>query len=390
MAKDSARVIPLREPWQRPVSRGLEALRRGDLTAATLDLRRAQDLAPDEPDVCLALARLHLAQEELRPAVALLERVVALRPDKLGTIALLTRTLGVRLGEKTRAFGVLHAALERHPESAELHVVRGELLVEDDAIEAARGAFAQALTGTPGPKVRLAALSGLAQTYNAEGILLSEGGESDRAAFLFKRAADLDPLWSAPLVNLGVVFGRLERLPKAIETYDAALLRDPENPVALFNIGSIAHRLGRLDQAVEALEELYNLAPDYPGLRVALANVLGDRRDFDRAIAFLLEELEISPDSVTAWSALGLAYTCAGNTARGEECLHEALARDPDRFDAFHNLAVIYTTQGRRDDAVAILERAFGVDPQRARSIVEADASLGPLRDLPRLRPWFT
>ncbi len=346
-----------------------------------MHLDRASALAPDEPDIWLASAQLSTAQRRFGEAVATLERVVEVRPGSRAAVALLVRCLGLELGRREEAFAVLHQALERHRDVAELHVLRGELLLEDDAIEAARRAFAEALILEPAVRAAQAAQAGLARAANAEGIQLSEAGESERAAFAFKRAADLDPQWSAPYVNLGVVFERLSRLPKALESFRSALERDPENPVALFDLGSVAHQLGDLDAAVEAFESLLSLAPGYPGLRVALANVLGDRRDFDNAVALLLEELEIDPDSVAAWSSLGLAYACAGNSARGEECLHEALARDPRRLDAYHNLAVIYTTQRRLDDAAVMVERAFAVDPARARELVSGDANLAPLRE---------
>jgi protein O-GlcNAc transferase len=386
MADDERRVVQLGEPWRHHLARGLEALRRDAYADADGHLSRASALAPDEPDVLLARARALCGRREHQRAASLLERVVEARPESRAAAALLARCLGLELDQRERAFGVLHAALERHEDSAELHVLRGELLLEEDAIEAARGAFAQALALEPADPAARAAQAGLARAANAEGIQLSEAGESERAAFAFKRAADLDPQWSAPHVNLGVVFERLSRLPKAMESFRSALLHDPENPVALFDLGSVAHQLGDLEAAVEAFETLLSLAPDYPGLRVALANVLGDRRDFDNAVALLLEELEVDPDSVVAWSSLGLAYACAGNSARGEECLHEALARDPQRLDAYHNLAVIYTTQRRLDAAAAVLERAFAVDPARTRELVSKDANLAPLRELPHVR----
>ena len=385
-SKPNGRVIPIGEPWRLHLTRGLEALRRGDTHGAEEHLRRAWELAPEHPDVMLALARALRSRGALDEAVALLEVVVGAQPQRLAPAALLARTLGLDLGQRVRAFELLHRSLEFHPEGAELHVLRGELLLEDNNIEAARGAFAAALAlENASELVHSTAQAGLARCENAEGIMLSEDGDSERAIFAFKRSADLDPAWSAPLVNLGVVFERLERLPRAVEAFQDALLRDAENPVAMFNLGSVTHQLGDLDRALEAYEGLYQLVPDYPGLRVALANVLGDRRDFDNAIALLLEELEISPDAVGAWNSLGLAYTCAGNTARGEECLHEALARDPESFDAMHNLAVIYTSQARLDDARAMLRRALTLDDQRTRTLLREDESLAPLRALVEL-----
>ena len=136
------------------------------------------------------------------------------------------------------------------------------------------------------------ARTGLARTYNLEGINLSNAGELQRAAFAFKRAADLDPAWSAPCVNMGVVLGRLGKPSKAISAYHAALRRDPHNPVAYYNMGSAHHELGELPKAVRAVETLLSICPRYPQARLALANTLIDLGQHDRAIALLLEEID--------------------------------------------------------------------------------------------------
>lgn len=382
MAEDAS-VIALGEPWRQYLGRGLEALRAGDLAAARRHFERAQHLAPEQPELLLALAREKLAASQPSNAAALLERAYERAPESLATAALLARTIGLGLGQRQRAFAVLHEASTRHPEAAELHVLRGELLLEDDQTQAARAAFAQALDTE---STQQAARAGLARTFNAEGIALSEGGESDKAVFAFKRAANLDERWSGPLVNLGVVFGRLGKLSKAAESFRDATARDPENPVAYFNLGATCHQLGRLDEALEAFAELFDLQSDYPQLRTALANLLVDRRDYGRAIALFLEALEIDRDDIEAWASLGLAYICAGNTSRGEECLHEALVRDPAHFGAYHNLAVIYTVQRRLEAAAEVLQRAFRVDPQRTRELFARETSFAELRDLPSFR----
>jgi tetratricopeptide (TPR) repeat protein len=231
-----------------------------------------------------------------------------------------------------------------------------------------------------------AARAGLARTYNAEGIALSEQGRYEPAIFAFKRAADHEPRWSGPHVNLGVVFGRMGKTSKAVEAYMEALEREPGNPVAYFNLGTAQHKLGLRQESVRTFEELLQIAPDYPHVRSALANVLGELKEFDRAIAMLLEELEINDRCVASWSSLGLAYVCTGNTERGEECLLRALELDPDYFNAIHNLAALYATQRRYEDAERILRTAHRLDPARTSELMARDRQLAALRELERFR----
>lgn len=377
MKEDASRPTPTNERWQWLFRRGLRALQAGDTLSAGRLFERALEIAPDQPQLLIAAGRERVRQGRYGDAEPLLARAVQSWPESIAAVALWARVLGLHLDRRQEAFAAVHRALAVDVQAVELHVIRGELLLEENAISEARAAFAQALDVDGADET---ARVGLARTYNAEAIALSEAGESDRAIFALKRAADLDPEWSGPHVNMGVVFGRLGKLTRAVDAYLAALERDAENPVALFNLGATYHQLGRLSEAIMPLEELLTLQPEYPQVRVALANVLGDQRELGRAIALLLEEIEIHDSSAEAWSALGLAYTCTGNVARGEQCLQRALESDPHHFNAYHNLAVLYATQQRHDEARALLRRAYRLDPHRATELYERDESFRELR----------
>jgi tetratricopeptide (TPR) repeat protein len=379
---DDRKLVPLAGGWRRHLQRGARSLEQGRFADAALEFERAVALAPAEPQALLALGRERLRQGRAREAETLLRAAHDRQPDSAATAAALARVLGLHLGRLEEAFALVHRALAAGgggslEERAPLQVIRGELLLEEGAFREARGAFAQALAD---PVSGEAARIGLARSFNLEGIALSEGGDDEQAIFAFKRAADLDPGWSGPCVNMGVAFGRLGRAAKAVEAYRGALERDAQNPVAHFNLGTALAELGQSAEAARTLEELLAVAPDYPRVRGALANVLGELGEFDRAVALLLEELDIDPANAGAWSSLGLAYACSGSVERGEECLLHALELDPGYFNAIQNLAKLYVAQHRYGEAEAVLARALDVDRVRARRLLEEDAQLAQLR----------
>lgn len=383
MSKTPSKVIPLSRRWRLLLNQGARCLEDGDYRGASRAFEQALEHGPDEPQVLLAAGRERMRQGRYDAAEPLLYRAVEALPESTAAAAALARLLGLHQGKPKEAYQVLHAALDRVEEPAPLHVIRGELLLEEGAFADARAAFGQALDD---PTSTESARIGLARTYNIEGISLSEQGQCEPALFAFKRAADLEPGWSGPYVNMGVVLSRLGKRGRAMDAYAAALERDPTNPVALFNLGTAQHESGLHGEAVRTYEELLMLAPDYPHVRGALANVLGEMKDFDRAIALLLEELEIDGRCVSCWTSLGLAYVCTGNTERGEQCLQRALELDPRYFNAIHNLAALYVTQRRYDEAERVLREAFRLDPQRTTQLLSSDAHLSPLREMERFR----
>ncbi|MCC6752170.1 MAG: tetratricopeptide repeat protein [Deltaproteobacteria bacterium] len=375
--------MPLGPPWRRHFHRGLRHLRDGETAEAAKAFEQALALNPDEPDVLLALARERLRQDRFDDAESLLQRVRQLKPSSVAAAALLARILGLHQGRREEAFGVVHQVLSRQPEAVALQIIRGELLLEEGALPEARDAFARALDHAPTDEL---ARAGLARTFNCEGVALSENGEDERAVFCFKRAADLDPEWAGPYVNLGVVLGRLGRTERSLEAYRQALARDPSSPAAYYNLASTLHELGQRREAAELFERLLEVDPEYPQGRVALANVLGELGELDRAVALLLEELELAGPCARTFSSLGLAYVCSGNAERGEECLLRALELDPTYLNALYNLATLYATQERHTDAAALLERAFATDPERTAELFAGERRFDGLRRLEQFR----
>jgi tetratricopeptide (TPR) repeat protein len=379
MRNHEPEVFDLSQAWRRLLSQGLKQMQLGYYAKAVEKLEHAYREAPEEPMVLVALGRERLRQGRAEEAEALLRLAHEKEPSNATAAAALARSLGLHQGRLDEALSLITGALAQCSEKEPLLVVKGELLLELGRPLEARVAFERAqdheITGEP-------ARLGLARSYNLEGIELCERGEFEPAIFAFKHAANLDPEWSGPWVNLGVAFGRMGRSERSLEAYAAALEREPRNPVALFNQGTLLHEIGRLKDAAITLEDLLIVAPDYPQARAALANVLGEMKEFDRAIALFLEEIEIDPCQASSWSSLGLAYVCSGHVPKGEECLEQALALDPNHINSFFNLAAIYVSQERYEDARRVLRRAQVIDPQKTQKLLAQEKHFEKIREL--------
>jgi Flp pilus assembly protein TadD len=357
-------VVDIGQRWQVHLRQGVRSLEAGCHDRAARHFVAAYKLAPERPEVCLALGREYLRRGQLGQAEPLLRRAWAGRPAMATAAAALARLLGVGKGESKAARTVLEEALRQHPDHPLLLVVRGELELEDEQFEVARDSFerAQALGADP-TSVR----AGLARTYNAEGIACGDEAADDRAIFAFKRACDLDPTWSGPHVNLGVAFMRLGRRRRARTCYERAIALEPDNPVAFFNLGNLLHDTGDLPGAVECYERVLDLSPEYPGVRVALAGTLADQGRYPRAIELYREALETENENASRWGDLGLALIAHGDEDEGERCLRRALELDPDSFCVCCNLAALLVCQGRAAEAARYAARAKAIDPERAR-----------------------
>jgi Flp pilus assembly protein TadD len=291
----TSRPRALREPWRLELRRGLQRLRAGEFADAAHHFARAHRLAPGQPEVCLALGTERLRAGDPATAEPLLRAAHDGAPDLISASATLARCLALYLDRPDEAGSVLDQALSRHGQVSALLVVQAELGLEAGDLNRAREAAEAALEacareeagGAVRTSARSAAAAALARTYNLEGLQRAGGGGHCEALFAFKRAADVDPTWSSPLVNVAVSLLALGRARAALAPLERALDREPDNPLAHLNHGIALHRLGRLAAARVALEQALHLDPHLDAAIVALAEVLSETGDLTGAEALV-------------------------------------------------------------------------------------------------------
>jgi Flp pilus assembly protein TadD len=249
--------------WRFHLVRGARCLEVGDFAGAQRHFGAAHRDAPTKPIVCLAWGRELLRSGELDAAGELL-RYAWCRDRSLESAGFsLARLLGLHQRKWAEAQAVLDEVEQVHGASASLVLLRAELTIGEPArFPEARRFFEHALElGADRAVVKL----GMARVHNAEGVMRCRDGEHHRALFALKRAADLDPGWSGPLVNSGAIFEQLGLVQKARTHYRSALRLDPVNPVALFNLAESLRRGGFHGDAVRLYRRLLALQPGYPG-----------------------------------------------------------------------------------------------------------------------------
>lgn len=359
------RHLPPPEGWSDELRLGLERLRDGEFGCAVRHFERAHDRAPDQPEVCFALGRERLRQDDPVAAEALLRTAWLGDPSLLSAAAALARCLAIHLGELDEADSVLSRAREQHGSLPLFDVVRAEILLDRGDIEQAKHAAEAALAaaGDESSTTARAARAALARVHNHDGIDDAEDGRLDAALFAFKRAAHNDPTWSSPLVNMGAVFVQLGKPARARSAFTAALDVEPDNPTAHLDLGLLARDAGDRETARSHLERAVELDPDSGAAAGALAGLRLLAGDIDSACALLSARLERDPDDAGAWHDLGVALAAADDRGGAESCFRQAMDLDPASANVCHQLAELLAREGRYVEAALLAERARQLEP---------------------------
>ncbi len=183
-------------------------------------------------------------------------------------------------GRYDDAICVLLEALETFPLAAELHVGLGYARLARDEFVWARYAFSEALALEPANEDGLAGF----------GEVLLKFGEREAAfrcfdailALGFREDHDL-------MLQVGRALFREGIFDRARDSFEFAMVAQPESAEAASCVGYASHRLGNDSSAIRWLSRALDLDPTDTEVRIYLGNVLYDRGDYDGALQSFLQ-----------------------------------------------------------------------------------------------------
>ena len=140
----------------------------------------------------------------------------------------------------------------------------------------------------------------MAESYNLLGVIYLQRSQFDKAKKQFKVALRIDPYYTDAHNHLGVAFRELGEYDKALEEFQAALAdrgyRTPEK--IHLNLGHLYLERKQTERAIESFEQAVVVNPNY--LRAILALGMAFRQAGQDGLARdkFLKVVELGPDTV--------------------------------------------------------------------------------------------
>ena len=249
--------------------------------------RMAEILRPDHGDATLLSAQFleRLDQFELAE-----ETYRQIAPDApLYLVAQLGRAEALRrLDRLDEAAALLDRLTDSFPETALIHVTRGDLLRQNKDFDAAAEAYTRALALQDGDRPQDWFI------YYARAISHERTGNWPEAEADFRQALALNPGQPQVLNYLGYsLVERQEKLDEALAMIEEAVAARPDSGYIVDSLGWVYFRLGRYDEAVEQMERAAELMPVDPVVNDHLGDVYwatGRKREAEfqwrRALSF--------------------------------------------------------------------------------------------------------
>ncbi len=149
----------------------------------------------------------------------------------------------------------------------------------------------------------------------------------------------------------------------ALERFQAAIDKNPEDAESLSNLGQVLVKLGRTPEAIPYFERATRLMPTRWAYQFNLARAQGLLGNWDDAIATYRRAQELFPNDYATTFNLALALHKKGDEAGSAEEYKKAVELSPDDPSFRLALATSYERLNKRSEAAAAYQEYLRLSP---------------------------
>jgi Flp pilus assembly protein TadD len=139
----------------------------------------------------------------------------------------------------------------------------------------------------------------------------------------------------------------------ALEQFQAAVARNPDDAESLSNLGQLLVKLGRTAEAIPYFERAIKIIPQRWAYRFNLARAQGLLGKWDEAVATYREAQQLFPNDYATTFNLAMALHKKGDDAGAVDEYKKAIALDPNDASFRMALAISLEKLQRRTEAAA-------------------------------------
>lgn len=181
-----------------------------------------------------------------------------------------------------------------------------------------------------------------------------------------------------PFFLMGQVYDLLAGLnvtgayDQASSTYQAAMVRNPNNPAITLALARLAARQGDGPATEAFLRASLTQKPNYTDAILFLVQLNVANNDLNSAVRAAQAAVQSAPGVAPIWFQLGLLYYAGGDTKDAIPAFEQALKIQGDYANAKYFLGLSYYAQNRQVEAVQLFEDLARTNPdnQEVRAVI--------------------
>lgn len=119
-----------------------------------------------------------------------------------------------------------------------------------------------------------------------------------------------------------------------------------KRPEVVANLAKVHYQLGNKEKALEAYQNAREKYPEDVNLVIGEANIHFEMGNRDKFKELISQATEMAPENAVLWYNIGTVNMEQGNLEEAREALRKSIDIDPKNVDAYGNLANTYLNEG--------------------------------------------
>jgi tetratricopeptide (TPR) repeat protein len=328
------------------------------LGEAKEQLKKLRDARPNDLEVTYWIGRVEESLGDKAAAEKAYGEAITLaagKPDAIDAYVALSQLLASQ-GRPGEAQAKLGEAKKSLPPSATISRAIADVDLGAGRYDTAREGYEAALKIDP---------DDLASRFKL-GVTLRRMNHFDLAQAEFDKVATLDKEYPGLALERGLLYEATNRSREALESYQQALAKAPDDPDMMLRVGSAEVSAGAATQAEEMLRKVIAKRPNSAEVNHYLGRALLLKgANLAEALRYLKRAVEIDSNRAEFHLYVGWAANEAGQPAVAQEELTKALELDRGLADAYWQRGVMLRKEGAVIDAMKNLQKALELRPSR-------------------------
>lgn len=289
-------------------------------------------------------------------------------------------------GRLNLANKALKLALEQHPLSTDLKLVKVEVLLLEDKIEQAQKLLNEIklvdalneevyiqqaniyskknlhVKAVESLNIALQYTDDFADVYSLIGMEYLYMEQLEEARYYFKKCIEHDPEDQSALYNIVYCFDFLNQPVQAISFLEKFIDDYPYSEVAWHQLGRQYFNIQDYNKAVQAFDFAIVIDENFLGAILEKAKSYERLKKFKKAIECYKETLTIDPNSAYVLWRIGSSYESLNNNKKALKYFLRSVYEDPMLDKAWSSISDLYIKIGNFEKALYYINKALALD----------------------------
>lgn len=250
-------------------------------------------------------------------------------------------------------------AEELYPDSTEVRLRRGHLLVAQDKFKPALKIFNQLKRDEPDNT----------DIDYALGVTYSALGESDKAIECYQRAGQDGWMLGRVYANIAEEYFNQKDYAEAIRYYQLALDTDSYDDATLYNYVDTAVRSDQVDEAIKYLRSFIDEHPYCAAGWHSLGKAYTAKQELGQATDAFEYALAIDKGLLEAYADLSDAMEDLGHISEAVSALRRLAEQTENKASVYVRIAEVYGRENNTPAAIDYLRRALSLEPDNVAAL---------------------